>query len=117
MTMVSESGDVETFQNEPDMRGSGVREDMTDAQVEQPETLGRLTDRVAHDINNLMTVIISFGAFVAEDISAARLNGCAHLENAAADMEKILTAARRGAGLTGQLLSSRTPPTDTGIAR
>jgi signal transduction histidine kinase len=103
--MVSESHHVEKFQNQPDMRGSGVREDVTGAQVPQPESLDMLAHRVAHDINNLLTVITSFGTFVAEDISAARLNGCAHLENAAADMEKVLTAARRGAELTGQLLS------------
>jgi hypothetical protein len=103
MTMASESHHVEAFQNEPDIGRSGVREDVTGAQVQQPESLETLAVRIAHDINNLLTMITSFATFVADDISAARLNGCTHLENASADMEKILTAARRGAGLTGQL--------------
>jgi hypothetical protein len=117
MTMVSEFHDVETFPNEPDMRGSGVRDEVTGDQVRQPESPDMLVHRVAHDINNLLTVITSFGNFVAEEISAARHNGCAHLENSSADMQKILTAAGRGAGLAGQLMSFRTPPTDTGVAR
>src|SRR6266699_720031 len=107
MTMVIESHDVETFPNEPGTRGSGVRVEVAGAQVQQSESLDMLVPRVAHDINNLLTVIISFGTFVADEISAARRNGCAHLENSPADMEKILTAARRGAGLAGQLLSFR----------
>jgi hypothetical protein len=85
MTMVSKSHHVETFRNESDM-------DMP-------------ARRVAHDLNNLLTVITSFGTFVADEIGAAQQNGCAHLANAPADIEKIRTAARRGAELTRQLLS------------
>ncbi|HEX6359617.1 hypothetical protein [Actinophytocola sp.] len=105
MTMVSQWHHVETFQNEPDLHGSGVREDVAGAQVQRSESLGKLAGRVAHDINNILTVITGFSAFVAEDINAAQRDGCAHLPNASADLEKILTAARRGRGLTNQLMS------------
>jgi signal transduction histidine kinase len=100
MTMLSESHHVETFRNESDTRGSGVRED-----VSGPESLDMFASRVAHDLNNLLTVITSFGTFVADEIGAAQHNGCAHLANAPADIEKIRTAARRGAELTRRLLS------------
>jgi CheY-like chemotaxis protein len=64
-----------------------------------------LAGGVAHDFNNLLAVITSFGTFVAEEITAAQSNGCDHLQNASADVEKVLAAARRGAGLTSQLLA------------
>jgi len=116
MTMVGESHAVETLQNVPETRGSDVREDVAGTQVQQLESLDVLAGRVAHDINNLLTVITSFGALVANDISAAQRDGCVHIENASADMERLLTAARRGAGLTGQLQSFRALPSDTGVA-
>ncbi|GLZ38882.1 hypothetical protein [Actinokineospora sp. NBRC 105648] len=80
----------------------------------EPESLDALAGRVAHDLNNLLTVITSFGTFVAEEISAAQRDGCAHLDNAPADVQKVLTAAERGAELTGQLLS-RIPRADTDV--
>ena len=116
MTMVGESRPVETFQNEPDTRGSDVRANAAGTQFQQVESLDMLAGRVAHDINNLLTAITSYGTFVADDIRAAQRNGCVHLGNASADIERILAAARRGAGLTGQLLSFQALRSDTGVA-
>ena len=80
------------------MCASSVREDVTGAQLRQPESLELLVRTIAHDINNLLTVITGFGTFAADDISAAQRNGCVHLEGAPAYIEKILTAANNYAG-------------------
>jgi nitrogen-specific signal transduction histidine kinase/CheY-like chemotaxis protein len=92
----------------PDGGEARLRLLATDAQLRQAqrlESLGLLSGGVAHDFNNLLAVITSFGSFIAEEVAQAQHNGCEHLSNAAGDIDKVLAAARRGAGLTSQLLA------------
>ncbi len=61
------------------------------------ELVGRIGAGVAHDMNNVLSAIASFAGLV-----RARLPMQSSLE---ADLDEILKASRRGAGLTRKLLS------------
>ncbi len=61
------------------------------------EALGRLAGGAAHDINNLLTVILSFGSLAAAQLSEA--------SPVQADLAEIRAAAERASALTKQLLS------------
>jgi two-component system, cell cycle sensor histidine kinase and response regulator CckA len=63
---------------------------------EEIGALGLLAGGVAHELNNLLTVIISYG-----ELARSSVNGTP----AASDLEEILHAAGRAASLTGQLLA------------
>jgi signal transduction histidine kinase/CheY-like chemotaxis protein len=71
-------------------------------QSQRLEAIGQLAGGVAHDFNNVLAAILSYADLAADGVTdvAAR-----------ADLEAIQDAARRGAGLTRQLLqfSRRTP--------
>jgi len=60
------------------------------------ETVGRLAGGIAHDFNNLLTAILG-----AAEAAAAAPNR----DDAACELRQIEDAARRGAGLVGQLLA------------
>ena len=62
-------------------------------QSQKMETVGRLAGGVAHDFNNLVTVILGNAAFLVED-------GCEH-----DGVREIIAAAERAASLTRQLLA------------
>ena len=66
-------------------------------QAQRMEAVGRLAGGVAHDFNNLITVIASFAGFVQADLRSA--------DPMYADVEEILNAARRAGDLTQQLLA------------
>ncbi|MBX5481743.1 MAG: response regulator [Myxococcaceae bacterium] len=66
-------------------------------QAQKMDAIGRLAAAVAHDFNNVLTAILSFSRFVAEDLGAEHPS--------AADMQEVLRAATRGASLTRQLLA------------
>jgi two-component system, cell cycle sensor histidine kinase and response regulator CckA len=66
-------------------------------QSQKMEAVGRLAGGVAHDFNNLITVIQNFGEFVAETLEDG--------SSAMADMQDVLEASRRAASLTQQLLA------------
>jgi PAS domain S-box-containing protein len=65
--------------------------------VQRVEAIGRLAGGVAHDFNNMLTVIFNFGRFVLETLDATSA--------AASDMQELLNAAERARGLTEKLLT------------
>ena len=67
------------------------------AQAQRLQAVGKLTGGVAHEVNNMMTVVIGFGRFVLQQIGTGHpLRG---------DLEQMLRAASRAAGITQQLLA------------
>ncbi len=66
-------------------------------QAQKMEALGALAGGIAHDLNNLLTVIISFGKFVAADLA----EGSASRD----DIAEVLRAADSASRLTSQLLA------------
>nr|MBA3577315.1 PAS domain-containing protein [Sphingomonas sp.] len=65
-------------------------------QSQKMEALGQLTGGIAHDFNNLLTVVVGGLDVVAKRLEDAKLKRYA---------DNALTAAERGARLTGQLLA------------
>ena len=65
--------------------------------AQKMEAVGALAGGVAHEVNNMMSVVLGFGAFLAEDkaLTAERQ----------ADVGEIMKAAGRAASVTRQLLS------------
>jgi two-component system, cell cycle sensor histidine kinase and response regulator CckA len=64
--------------------------------AQRMESIGRLAGRIAHDFNNVLSVIESYGALLANDLTDAR---------AKEDVEVIRRAARKAADLVSQLLA------------
>jgi PAS domain S-box-containing protein len=65
-------------------------------QSQRLESLGQLAGGVAHDFNNLLAVILNYATFVAEAVPDD--------VDVQFDVEQILSASQRAAGLTRQLL-------------
>jgi two-component system cell cycle sensor histidine kinase/response regulator CckA len=66
-------------------------------QANKMDAIGKLASGVAHDFNNLMTVILGFAELVTADVALASQNG--------RDLSEIIAAAKRAAALTRQLLA------------
>jgi two-component system, cell cycle sensor histidine kinase and response regulator CckA len=66
-------------------------------QAQKMEAVGRLAGGVAHDFNNLLTAILANAEFALTEIPAS--------SPARADIDEVIGAAKRAAGLTRQLLA------------
>jgi signal transduction histidine kinase len=67
------------------------------AQARRMQAVGKLTGGVAHEVNNMMTVVIGFGRFVLLELAPD------HPQRH--DVEQMVQAAARAAGMTQQLLA------------
>jgi two-component system, cell cycle sensor histidine kinase and response regulator CckA len=72
-------------------------------QARKMEALGRLAGGVAHDFNNVLTVISGYGQLALEE--AALNAGITASDRITTYLQEILSSARRAVGLTGQLLA------------
>jgi signal transduction histidine kinase len=67
------------------------------SQAQRLQAVGKLTGGVAHEVNNMMAVVIGFGTFVVERLEPG--------DPGRADIEQIVRAATRAAEMTRQLLA------------
>jgi two-component system, cell cycle sensor histidine kinase and response regulator CckA len=82
-----------------------IRMEETLRQTEKMTAIGRLAGGVAHDFNNQLSAILGYAEILAQEASEGELRGYA---------QSIVSAARRSAELTRQLLVfSRRSPTGT----
>jgi two-component system cell cycle sensor histidine kinase/response regulator CckA len=66
-------------------------------QAQRTEAIGRLAGGMAHDFNNMLTVILGYGSMVLEELQAQN--------KSRSHVEEIVTATNRAAALTGQVLA------------
>jgi PAS domain S-box-containing protein len=75
------------------------------AQSQKMDAVGQLAGGVAHDFNNILAVILSYGTFVRDALPQG--------DERRDDIVEVLNAADRAAGLTRQLLTfTRQQPTE-----
>jgi hypothetical protein len=65
-------------------------------QAQKMDAIGRLAGGIAHDFNNILSIILNYTEFVADGV------GPDHA--VAPDLREVVTAAKRAASLTNQLL-------------
>ena len=73
--------------------------DETLRQAQKMDAVGRLAGGMAHDLNNVLTIILSSVELVKRD------HHCASSEELAGDLANVTAAAQRAAALTRQLLT------------
>ncbi len=67
------------------------------AQAQKLESLGRFAGGMAHDFNNILSIIEGYAAIAVRQLQEGTLD--------AAQLQKIMASTQRGAGLTRQLLA------------
>ena len=70
-------------------------------QAQKIEAIGTLANGIAHDFNNLLAAIMGYASLILDDMSIA--------DPKHEELDQIVRAAQRGAGLTGQLLAFSRP--------
>jgi signal transduction histidine kinase len=75
-------------------------------QVQKMEAVGQLAGGVAHEVNNMMTVVLGFGEFALSRLRRAEAHDQA-LDAAAlrSEVEEMVKAGKRSAAITQQLLA------------
>jgi two-component system cell cycle sensor histidine kinase/response regulator CckA len=74
-----------------------LRSEATSRQAQRLEAVGRLAGGIAHDFNNILAAIIGYSEVVQGNLKAT--------DPSQKDLEEILNASQRAAGLTRQLLA------------
>ncbi len=84
-----------TSRREAEARQEGLRNQLQQAQ--KMESIGRLAGGVAHDFNNMLSIILGYGEII--------FNGLPAQDPLVEKVKEILNAATRSAALTRQLLA------------
>ena len=98
-------GQLERGPDGAPLRLSGINLDITERretearlhQAQRVQSVGRLAGGIAHEVNNLMTVVLGFGNFALDQLDPGHA--------ARGEIEQMIRAGERAAAITRQLLA------------